>query len=158
MKKWIISMVLLLVVLTGFSIFIYIEARKPMENAKMLAIQKAREAASLQTTEKFYLYHGSETYFVIIGDDKKKEKKVVWIPEKADEEMIVKSYDKGISEEQARKKLQTEKKPKEILGIHLGMEKNIPIWEISYLDKNDRLNYYYIDFATGDWWRKIENL
>jgi uncharacterized protein YpmB len=38
------------------------------------------------------------------------------------------------------------------------MEKNRPLWEIYYRSEGDLINYYYVDFETGKWWKKIENL
>lgn len=32
------------------------------------------------------------------------------------------------------------------------------IWEVVYLDKNDKLNYFDINFEIGEWYREIENL
>lgn len=47
---------------------------------------------------------------------------------------------------------------KEILHTKLGVEKPGVVWEITYLNKQDKLNYVYIMFENGQWWKRILNL
>jgi uncharacterized protein YpmB len=64
----------------------------------------------------------------------------------------------GLSKDEAIQKLLQEQKPKKIISVRLGMEKNIPLWEIYYRSENNLINYYYVHFETGEWLKKIENL
>lgn len=73
-------------------------------------------------------------------------------------EVLVKYASDGISEQKARSIVQADKKPAKILNATLGMEDGIPLWEVSYLDKNDKLGYYDMSFGEGEWLRQIENL
>ena len=72
--------------------------------------------------------------------------------------MYVRKEAKGISKEQAVSKLLQEKNPKEIVSVKLAMLKTRQCWEIYYLSDNNLINYYYVDFETGEWLRKIENM
>ncbi len=158
MKKWLTIIFSVLFVLAIVSITFYMKAMNPKKTAQEVAQKRMLAETDLITMDKFYLYHGADTYFVVIGKKKNGEKAVVWMPEDQKKNVVVKKLSDGISEQEAIQKLQSEKSPKAILQVKLGMEKNLPVWELTYLDKKEQLNYYYIHFDTGKWWRNIENL
>ncbi|MGG3562572.1 DUF5590 domain-containing protein [Neobacillus rhizosphaerae] len=117
----------------------------------------ASKKAQLSELQDFHLYNGLETVNVIEGKNKKGDKIIVWIPEKS-KKVFVKKAKNGLSKEEAVQKLLQEKNPKKIISVRLGMEKNIPLWEIYYRSENNLINYYYVHFETGEWLKKIENL
>ncbi|MCJ7839485.1 DUF5590 domain-containing protein [Lederbergia sp. NSJ-179] len=159
MKKWILIVLLCMTLLT-LTVFIYVyqSARAPLKDMEAYAVERAKDEAKLTKMDEFYLYNGTETYYVVVGEKDPGEKLAVWIPEDKKGKLIEKKLSEGISKQDAVAKLKQEEKPQKIMGIRLGMEKNLPLWEISYLDEHSKLNYYYIHFDTGKWWRKIENL
>lgn len=157
-NKWIWLAILCVLIFASASIAVFTKARAPLNNMQQIAEEIAYKEANIKTIEKTYLYNGSKSYFVIIGKQEKDKRIAVWIPENSKEKIIIKNMDDGISEKAALNKLIQEEKPEKILGIRLGMEKKLPVWEIAYLDSRSKLNYYYIHFETGKWWRKIENL
>ncbi|MBS4217332.1 DUF5590 domain-containing protein [Bacillus sp. FJAT-49711] len=158
MKKWTLILLPFIILIIFGSLYVYKKAREPLLSAEQYAENRAKAEAELVSNDKFFVYHGTKTYYVIMGDNQEGIETIVWIPEKKDEDIIIKKASEGISENEAVSKLVNEEKPKKILGTRLGMEKNLPVWELSYLDQNSKLNYYYIHFDTGKWWRKIENL
>ena len=158
MKKWIALIIFLLIILITASSVIYINAREPMKDARGYAEHIAKTKAKIVTVDEFYLYNGSSTYYVVTGERENGKKIIVWVPEDKKETVIVKNMADGISKDQAKAKLMKEENPKKILRVRLGMEKKLPVWELSYLDDRSKLNYYYIHFESGKWWRKIENL
>jgi uncharacterized protein YpmB len=156
-KKIIIIIVIILVIISGAGIFVYQNAMNPVKSAEEKAVQIAKEETDLVEAEDFHLYHGEEPYYVIKGKNEKGTNIYVWIPEK-EGRIIVRKVSDGVSKQEAVDKLLEEKKPKEIISVRLGMEKNIPLWEIYYRSEGDLINYYYVDFKTGEWLKKIENL
>ncbi|AIE60515.1 peptidase propeptide and ypeb domain protein [Bacillus methanolicus MGA3] len=157
MKKWIFISSLAIIIILGFFINVYLNAVKPVKAAEEKAVKIAKEKTNLKSVRGFSLYNGLEPYDVIWGENSKGEKIIVWISEK-DKKVTVKKEKDGISKQDAIKKLKEEKNPKKILDVRLGMLKNRPAWEIYYLSENDLINYYYVDFETGEWLTKIENL
>jgi uncharacterized protein YpmB len=149
--------VLFIVVVLGISIKVYFSSVQPVKAAEKKAVALANEKTALSKVVDFHIYSGLETVDVIEGKDKKGEEIIIWIPEKS-KNLIVKKASDGLSKEQAIQKLLEEKNPKKIISVRLGMEKNIPLWEIYYRSENNLINYYYIDFETGEWLKKIENL
>lgn len=159
MKKWILIVIASTILLaSGFFLYVYQTSRAPVEDMKAYAEERARAEAKLTKIDEFYLYNGTETHYVIVGENKSGEKLAVWIPEKKGKKIVEKKMADGISKQDAIAKLNQEENPQKIMGVRLGMEKDLPLWEISYLDEQSNLNYYYIHFDTGKWWRKIENL
>lgn len=158
MKKWILTGLAILLAALLAVAGLYSSALHPLKTARAQAEAKALDSNLLQSADEYYLYNGSASYSVVIGKDADGEKTVVFLPEKGNAEPTVMKWSDGISKEKAFNMVQEEARPKKVLGVRLGMEQDIPIWEISYLDENSTLNYMYIQFETGKWWRKIKNL
>ncbi|WHY65480.1 DUF5590 domain-containing protein [Neobacillus sp. SuZ13] len=157
MKKWIIVLSIIVVAFCGLLIKVYLSALDPVKTAETKAVSRAQEETSLKEVEDFHIYNGIETVNVIEGKSKNGNKIIVWMPEKS-KEIFVRKAKNGLTREEAIQKLQQEKSPKEIISVRLGMEKNIPLWEIYYRSNNNLINYYYVHFDTGEWLKKIENL
>ena len=157
MKKILLFLVLFIVICVGVFIKVYVSAQEPLAAAEEKAVSLAKEKVELGEVDDFHIYHGTETVSVLEGKNKKGEKIIVWIPEKSKKVMVDKLKN-GISEEEAVERLMDEKNPKKIISVRLGMENNIPLWEIHYRSENNLINYYYVDFKTGEWLKKIENL
>ncbi len=156
-KKWIISLVVLILIMSGILVKVYVQAFEPVKAAEKKAVALAEKKVHFSHVQDFHIYNGIETVYVIEGKNKKGEKIIVWIPEK-NKQVIVKKANSGLSKQQAIQKLEESKNPKKIVSVRLGMEKMIPFWEIYYLSDNNLINYYYIHFQTGEWLKKIENL
>jgi uncharacterized protein YpmB len=157
MKKTIFFTVLATILIIGASIAVFLNARSPVNDRAEVALQRAETETDIASTEDVSLYNGKKSYVVITGENTSGEKVILWVPEKK-EEIIVKKWADGISKEAAINKLKGENDVNEILSVKLGMESVGPVWEMTYLDDNEHLNYYYLLFETGEWWRKIENL
>ncbi|MGF2616835.1 peptidase [Rossellomorea vietnamensis] len=157
MKKFIFLSVIILVVVVGAMAAVFLNARSPVNEKADAALQRAEAETELKSTEDVTLYNGNKSYIVITGENAAGERIILWVPDK-DEEIIVKKWADGISKEDAINKLNQENDVAKILSVKLGMESVGPVWEMTYLDENDYLNYYYLLFETGEWWRKIENL
>lgn len=156
-KKWILISSLIVIVFFAIFAKVYLTAREPVKAAEKKAVALAEKQANLKQVNEFHVYHGLETVNVIEGKNRKGEKIIVWIPEKT-KKVIVKKAKSGLSREDAIQKLTQERTPKKIVSVRLGMEKNVPFWEIYYLSDNNLINYYYVHFQTGEWLKKIENL
>jgi uncharacterized protein YpmB len=157
MKKIIISLVIFVVILIGVFIKVYISAVEPVNAAEKKAVSLSKGKVQFSEVLDFHIYHGLETVNVIEGKNKKGEDIIVWIPEKSKKILVDKSKN-GLSKEEAIQRVIDEKKPKKIISARLGMENDIPLWEIYYRSENNLINYYYVHFETGEWLKKIENL
>ncbi|MEH7546176.1 MULTISPECIES: cell wall elongation regulator TseB-like domain-containing protein [Bacillaceae] len=157
MKKWILIPIIVVLVIAVVLVKVYFSSVQPVKAAEKRAVSLAKDKVQLSEVDDFHIYNGIETVNVIEGKNKKGSKVIVWIPEKSKKVYIKKAKD-GITKEEAIRKLLQEKQPKKIISVRLGMEKNIPLWEIYYRSENNLINYYYVHFETGEWLKKIENL
>lgn len=157
MRKLIWILVILFLIIASLLTHTYIQAIKPLKLAQQKAENIAFEETDMVSVEEFEEYHGLDSVWIVKGKNKKGESLIVWIPEKM-EEIIVKKEKDGIKAKDAIKKVQQLSKPKKIIDVRLGMEKGIPLWEIYYLSDSNLINYYHVDFESGVWLKKIENL
>ncbi|MBS4173245.1 DUF5590 domain-containing protein [Bacillus sp. FJAT-49736] len=159
MKKWILGITITVLVIIGFFVNVYIQAVKPLNTARQNAVQEAKDKADLVTTDQFYQYNGKQAYSVVVGKQKNGSKVAVWIPDNLSDNITIMKWADGITKKEALHKLMEKKNPNKILGIRLGMKDEIPVWEISFLDKSKKLNYFYVDFSkTSNHSTLIENI
>ncbi|MBS8264658.1 peptidase [Mesobacillus boroniphilus] len=161
MKKWIFFSILIVVTITGILVNVYLNAVEPVKAAEKEAVQIALKETNLSDFTNFSLYSGEETYYVMTGKNVKQEDVYVWINEK-NSKVITRNAKKGITKKEALNKLYQEKNPNEIIEVRLGMARiqktDRPAWEIYYRNNSDTINYYYVDFDTGEKLRAIDNL
>ncbi|MDR4948374.1 cell wall elongation regulator TseB-like domain-containing protein [Neobacillus cucumis] len=157
MKKLIFIPLIVILVIIGILVKVYFSSVQPVKAAENKAVALAEKKVQFSEIDDFHIYHGNETVNVIEGKNKKGNKIIVWIPDKS-KKVIIKMAKDGISKQEAIQKLLQETQPKKIISVRLGMEKNIPLWEIYYRSENNLINYYYVHFETGEWLKKIENL
>ncbi len=157
MKKWILSAIALLLVIIAVFLVINKQAQNPVKVAEEKAIAAAQKKVKLSEIMDVQIYNGNETYYVLEGKNEKGLTVIVWVPEKSGK-VIVRKMNEGITRQQAVTKLIQEENPKKIISVKLGLLKGRECWEIYYLSHNNLVNYYYIDFLTGEWLRKIKNM
>lgn len=145
MKKALISICILVIVIAGFAAETYWKARKPYHEAYNKAAAVAKSKAGIRAADAFYLYNGKSTYYVVVGKGKGGKKKAVWIPEKKPERVTVLDLNTGISKQDAVKQVVQKRQPDKILSVRLGMESQIPIWEVAYI-KGNSLGYDEVPF------------
>lgn len=68
------------------------------------------------------------------------------------------NLEEGISEQRAVDLVMKDVKDGKLLHAKLGVEEIGPVWEITYVNAEDNLNYVYLLFDNGEWWKRISNL
>jgi uncharacterized protein YpmB len=156
-RKWVLSGIgILLLIIALFSI-VYLRALNPVKLAEEKAIAAANKKVKLVEIQDVQIYNGNETYYVLKGINQQKQKVIVWVSAKNGDVTVRKAKD-GITQQQAVTKLLQEENPQKIISVKLAMIKKQQCWEIYYLSHNNLINYYYVDFETGEWLRKVENM
>ncbi|MEK4137074.1 DUF5590 domain-containing protein [Kurthia sp. FSL E2-0154] len=160
MKSWIkffaIFFVMLAVVLT---VLVTIKAYAPYHSATQEAEDVVLKERLLKTVDESYVYNSTNHYVTVIGKNDKNQSTAVIVNQdqpKAKKEVI--ELSKGITEKEAVKIATEGQKVKKVLHVHLGIEKPGPVWEVAFKNNRDELNYVYVVFETGQWWKKITNL
>lgn len=160
MKKWVIFISVFTVSLCLIlSLFVLWKAGQPFSVEQAKAEKLAIQEDKLAEVNDSEVYSGSNIYITVLGKDQSGEEKAVLIPASRDdlniEEVLLKN---GISKIQAIETVEKEFKVKEVLHTKLGWEQNNAVWEITFLSQNNKLNYVYLFFEDGTWWKRILNL
>ncbi|MFC4410933.1 DUF5590 domain-containing protein [Chungangia koreensis] len=160
MKNWIIFISVFLVSLAlVISVIVLVQARSPYKTAEQVAEQTALDEGEVVSVTDSYVYRGLTSNMTVIGKDEEGRTKAVLIPEgDSNNEVYTVLLEEGISQEDTLNFVQSEMDVKEVLHIRLGLEEVGPVWEVSYIGTNDKLNYVYILFENGNWWKRILNL
>ncbi len=159
MKKWLLGAIALLVLLLLWSLYIYKEAMNGKTHGEAHAIEMAKKNANLVSITRTDYYHGYKknlSYTVVEGSDAKRKQWIVLVPEKDDEKVLTVKQKDAISAKQALESIMKDsevvgnsEKPKEIIKMKMGAEKNVSLWEITYVDVEDRYSFCYVDLKTG---------
>lgn len=160
MKKWIVSGIITVLAAIGAMIAIYLSSTAPVKYAEEKAVKILKQETQLSDFSNFQLYNGEEAYYILKAKNEKDQAVYVWISEK-DKKITTRQVSNGVKKDQAVKTVYADREPKEIISVKLGMARiqktDRPAWEIYYKTGNDNLNYYYVDFETGEKLRAIDN-
>ena len=151
LKKWIIIFSVLILCFLGFVVGAYLEALQPKNEAANKAFETAKVEADMKTMDEFYLYHGIESYSVVLGSTSDGEQKIVWIPDNNKGKIVVKNAANGKTKEDILSMVKQKINSEKIVSVKLGMENNVPLWEVVYRNNSGKYNYDYYDFKTGEW-------
>jgi uncharacterized protein YpmB len=165
MKKWLFLFIALIILIGWKAIDVYQAAVTPLNKDEERAVAIAKKEINIREIKKVYHYFGTEmnhkkaeSFQVVACTNEKGEDIFVWISEKKNKPVIVKKAKEGISEKEAIKIVNKERNPKEIISVTLGMENNVPLWEIKFLEEDGRFTYYYIDFDDGKFLKRYSIL
>ncbi|AXK17642.1 MULTISPECIES: cell wall elongation regulator TseB-like domain-containing protein [Bacillus] len=159
MKKWIFAIIIVIVASGIYGAYVYNKAMDKKIPKESKSVEIAKEKAKLTKVTSVDYYNGKAAYTVVQGVDEKGEQTIVWVPDKKGN-VLVKKKSEGISEKEALQKLaeqatgkgdEPKPKPKQIVKVKLGAENDIPLWEITYIDQEDRYTYYYLEFQNGEY-------
>lgn len=159
MKNWLIFITGFMLLLTiGISVLVFWKASSPIAKIEKQAMELALSSKEIITANDAYVYNGNKPYVTVFGVDEKGDEKAVFVPVTLDEKSIqtVRLKD-GITKQEALSFLE-KKDVKKVLHAKLGYEEPGAVWEIAYINNSDKLNYVYILFEDGQWWKRILNL
>lgn len=149
MKKWLFIVGLLLIlIITGCSAYFYQVVRGPLVEEQNRAVEYVLKNSELKTIDTVSHYYGSENYQVIKGKDEDGTALIAWVSPENDE-VVVHREDEGLTVPEIRELIMETVSPKEIVSIRLGIENNLPVYEVTYIDEDARYVYYYVTFKDG---------
>ena len=146
MKKLIIILSLGFIFILLLIVFMYQSAMSPLNNQKQKAETVVVDGGYIKTVESSDYYYGKEHAIVIQGENKDHKKTIAWVQNK---KVITRNASEGLTKKQIMTQVQKERNPQEIVKVKLGIENNIPLWEVEYIDHSGHYNYYYASFKNG---------
>ncbi|WP_102345806.1 cell wall elongation regulator TseB-like domain-containing protein [Bacillus sp. Marseille-P3661] len=159
MKKWVLIVSVLLIVAIWQATTIYLNTTKYQENAEQKAIEFAKKNSNIDVITDVEYYHGSLAFHVVYGQTETNKDIIIWVPENKDGNILIKNASEGWTKEKVRQHVENQQTPKKIIDIRLGAEamkdnrteeiKITPIWEVTYIDQQNRYTYYFLKFIDG---------
>lgn len=153
MKKWIrigIGLLIIFIVSVSFLLYYSIQPLK-MEEEKAFSI--ALEQSSLVEVKDFHWFRYEEEYYVVTGLNQDGEETIVWINAENREVTVEHKVSEGLSEEEVLEDFKDEWNMKEIIEMKLGYANKRPLWEITFIDEDNKYTFLQVSFLTGDWIR-----
>jgi uncharacterized protein YpmB len=147
-KKWILIIIGILLLASWQAYYLYNQVQaKPAskEAAAVAAAKKEKNLVSIKHVDHFYK---NETYYVVEGKNEHGTDMIVWVDKnkKVANSEIAK---RGLSEGQMVDYVKKNYDAQTIVDSRLGMEDEIPLWEVIFIDSEDRYTYYYGYYETG---------
>ncbi|WP_035044637.1 DUF5590 domain-containing protein [Anoxybacillus flavithermus] len=145
-KKGIIAFACMLFVALLLYANAYSDAMSSQRASEQRAVQQAEKEGIVQVDD-VYTYRGSDVYVIVVGKNEEGEQRIAWVTEKG-KVVATRRVSEGITKQQALSFVQPYR-PKTVVSVKLGMEKGVPLWEITYIDERDRYSFYYVRFEDG---------
>ena len=159
--NWIKFIIAFILVLTSvITVTVFYNASKPFSLSKKEAANAVMDSGQLVTISSVEIFNGSQPAVTVFGVDSDGEKKAVFVPndKKATKKFKEVSLADGITKETAAENVKKELEVKRILHVSLGLEDEGTVWEVAFKSENGKLNYVYLYFENGQWWKRILNL
>ncbi|MBE1554139.1 DUF5590 domain-containing protein [Sporosarcina limicola] len=159
MLNWIKFIVVFLLLLTSVIIItVLYNADKPFANAKKSAIESAIRSGQLVSATSANTFNSTVPSVTVIGLDGEGQEKAIFVDSQSEDGFKEVKLADGITAEKAVENVKQELNVKKILHVTLGMEEEGPVWEVAFKSDNGKLNYVYVFFLNGQWWKRILNL
>lgn len=146
--------VILLIVFMG----IFMMSQQSINQAQAETEELVSLDYPVDRTNKFYwLTTPAETFFAIDFTDEAGDDRYAIVAQEGGD-IFYFNHNELITEEDAKGLTLNYAETKEIIQARLGMYNGKPVWEVTFTDEADGMNYYYIDAQTGEWIQTIANL
>jgi uncharacterized protein YpmB len=155
MKKWLfIGAITVVTLFIWQAVFYYVEIFDKQQSLQEKATNRAFSETELQSIDDVDYYHGKHAYIVLFGVNEEGKELIVWVPEENEQDIVTKLAEEGWTEEDVKEYIKKERKVNKIRDIHLGIEDGRPLWEVIYLDEQNRYTYYYVNFENGEFLKR----
>lgn len=159
MLNWIKFITVFLIALTTVIVVtVFYSANKPLTSAVENASDAAIKSGQIVSVDSVQLYNGTQSFMTVFGVNEKGDEIAVFVDENTDKDFGTVKIEDGITANQAVSTVKEELDVKKVLHVALGVEEAGPVWEVAFKSDNDKLNYVYVYFESGQWWKRILNL
>lgn len=139
-------------------VIVFYNANGPFSNALQKAEADALKSGVLKSVERTEIYNGTVSMVTVFGIDDEGNEKAIFIEGKTGEVLDEVAMKDGIDAQTAIDTVKAELSVEKILHVVLGLEDGHPVWEVAFKGENGKLNYVYVFFENGEWWKRILNL
>lgn len=119
---------------------------------------EALQTGQLTYVDEVTVYNGTQSGMTVFGKGPKGEPIAIFVTDKKQERYEEIKLQDGITANEAKAIVQAELEVEKVLHVSLGIEAEGPVWEVAFTNKAGKLNYVYVLFENGKWWKRILNL
>ena len=159
MLNWIKFITVFLIALTTVIVItVFYNANKPLAVSTEAAKKAAIESGQVVSVNSVQPYNGTQSFMTVFGVDEKGEEIVVFVDDSIEDGFESLKVNDGITAQEAIQNVGEELAIGKVLHVSLGIEEDEPVWEVAFTGENGKLNYVYVFFENGQWWKRILNL
>lgn len=159
MKKWILSILIIGVVFICSAMgIVYTVAKNPQDTEFERVSKLVQDQELIEEVEAVYSYNSVKSYITVIGTSAEEEPVAYLVDKENYQSAFEVKLSSGVTKEYAEDLVMQNQAVKEILYTKLGYEEVGPVWEVTFVNADNALSYTYVNFITGDWWKRISNL
>ncbi|TMW73561.1 cell wall elongation regulator TseB-like domain-containing protein [Alteribacter natronophilus] len=168
MKGWIITAAAVIIAVSA-AVFYYVyhSAAASQTEWHEEAMEYAVNQGLITQIEDTRYYYGRSAYSIFSGENESGEAVYVWVEQRTDisgaeedEEWeprtAVRARNEGISRSEAEEIAVRELELSEFKQVRLGMVGETPVYEIVYIDQEDRYSFYYLSYDDGSYIRHYQ--
>lgn len=159
MLNWIKFITAFLLALTMVIVVgIFHGAHKPIAKENEWAGNAALQSGQVDSVNSTQAYNGTESWVVVFGMNDQGEEVAVFVNKTTEDHFQEVKLAEGITAEKATDVVLRDHKVKKVLHTTLGIEDEEPVWEVAFKGYDNKLNYVYVFFESGQWSKRILNL
>lgn len=159
MLNWIkFISIFLFALATVITVTVFYNANKPFASVQADAEEAAIASGQLVTVKSVQLYNSTVSYATVFGTDEEGEEVALFVDSTSEQDYKKVKLSEGITAKEAVLAVDSELDIEKVLHVSLGMEEEGPVWEVAFRSPEDKLNYVYVFFENGQWWKRILNL
>ncbi|WP_226579257.1 DUF5590 domain-containing protein [Halobacillus litoralis] len=144
--KWAISsFVVLLVLCMILSVWVYLDVNQDRTAGHEEAAKLAEAESGITTVDEVSTYHGESEVFVVQGSTTEGESSLVFINDKKTKVLDVVDISNVLPEKELKTQWSNSCSSCTFKGVNIGYEEDEPVYEITYIDSQDR---YVLDYFT----------
>lgn len=156
-RKAVTILTILLLIIGLVFLWIFIQSQSHLAKAEQEAIELINVDHRIKRVNDFQWFTLEESTFSIDFVDEKNQQRYAIIQQEGGDIEYFTPKD-IISAKDAKAITASEKEVDYYLNARLGKLENVPVWEVIFRDKKDKINYFYINAKTGEWLQSIENI
>lgn len=159
MKKWMLSILIIAVVgICSAMGILYTVAKNPQDTEFDRVSKLVQDQGLIEEVETVYSYNSVKSYIAVIGTTTEQEPVAYLVDKENYQSAFEVQFSTGVTQQFAEDLVKENQAVKEILYTKLGYEEVGPVWEVTFVNEDNALSYTYVNFITGDWWKRISNL
>lgn len=150
-----VLVILCVLVVSGWSV--YFASQGWLSRAETETEAVAEQTAKVMSIDKFYAFNKNKTIYSIIGTTASGDKiYFAYDPETKNTYTGVAS--ELVDERNALAITRNDLPNVVVKEARLGIDNDIFVWEVSFIDENGNLGYHYINATNGLWYETLNNL